>query len=96
MSSSSSEAYHSYKSQPSAVLVTELQMPARCCYPPALYPPCPLVGSILQQSFALGGCSGKYEGPEDVRLAIQQQAADLGADHVDIELKAAQGFFAGK
>ena len=41
-------------------------------------------------------CSGKYNGPEPQRLAVLKFAAFLGASHIDVELQAAQYFFAGE
>eukprot|EP00891_Asterochloris_glomerata_P000291 jgi/Astpho2/291/fgenesh1_pm.00010_%23_22_t len=38
---------------------------------------------------------GRYSGGEGERLLILQQAARLGADYVDVELKVAGSFFAG-
>lgn len=46
-------------------------------------------------AFFFGG-RGLYEGPEPDRLAALKYAAILGADYVDIELRAAKIFFAGK
>lgn len=37
---------------------------------------------------------GRYEGPEDERLAVLSAAATMGAAYVDIELLAAERFFA--
>ena len=41
-------------------------------------------------------CRGRYDGPEPQRLAVLKYAALLGASHVDVELKVASYFFAGK
>ncbi len=40
-------------------------------------------------------CSGQYSGDEAVRLAILKYAAVLGAEYIDVELKAAPYFFLG-
>ncbi len=39
--------------------------------------------------------SGQYAGDEATRLATLKYAAVLGADYIDVELKAAPFFFAG-
>ncbi len=44
----------------------------------------------------LAACRGDYSGDEAQRLAILKYAAVLGADFVDVELKAAPFFFAGE
>lgn len=41
-------------------------------------------------------CRGQYDADEAQRLAILKFAAILGADFVDVELKAAPFFFAGE
>lgn len=52
---------------------------------------------VLVRSCAIYACiRGKFQGSEEARLHILRQAAALGADHVDVELKAAAEFFAGR
>jgi 3-dehydroquinate dehydratase len=54
------------------------------------------VRTVTRQAKRLAACRGDYSGDEAQRLAILKYAAVLGADFVDVELKAAPFFFAGE
>lgn len=58
--------------------------------------PGPSARTIASQAECPAACRGDYSGDEAQRLAILKYAAVLGANFVDVELKAAPFFFAGE
>ena len=62
---------------------------------PEAYPYTLLCASVCRQPHKAAWHRGRFEGPEPVRLAVLKFASTLGPAYIDVELLAADFFFAG-